>query len=304
MKRYILYLQNGTNIKLYGNAAYLKHQFPEALKICEDTDLSFHNFVEKIKKASTETVFDMNGRQIWKIPYNTGYIMYRQFVDEVDGSFLDGCLYQRFDNIGTTFPVLKTLSTPKDFYELFVANERQSDGKLSMVSPKYLQEQKAKIIYNKNNHRFWQDKNGRLYMANKIWLISKRDRDEYLRFRDNNDAVLVSFGTETAFRKTQWFENIDDFFEMFYPLKEQNSSIYYEIHKQGYKKLPPEERKLIVSLPEFDLEREILLAKNSTANEHSLVKKILNTWVGKNLDGEIKAMLEELISQYLIQNKQ
>lgn len=299
MKRYILYLQNGTNIKLYGNAECLKHQFPEALKICEDTDLSFYGFVEKIKKSSTETVFDIKGRQIWKIPYNTGYIMYRQFMDEVDGSLLDGCLYQRFDNVGTTFPVLKTLSTPKEFYELFIANKWQSDGELAMVSPKYLQKQKAKMIYNKNNYRFWQDKNGKFYVANKSGLISKRDKDEYMRFHDNNDAVFVSFGKEVAFKRLQWFSNIDEFLEMFYPLKEQDNSMYYEILKRGYKKLPPEERKLIISLPEFDLEREIFLAKSTTANEHNLVKKILNTWVGKNLDGEIKAMLEELISVHL-----
>lgn len=299
MKRYILYLQNGTNIKLYGSAEYLKHQFPEALKICEDTDLSFYDYVEKIKKSSTETFFDIKGRQICKIPYNTGYIMYRQFVDEDDGSFLDGCLYQRFDNIGTTFPALKTLSTPKEFYELFIANNQQSDGKLTMVSPMYLQRQKAKMIYNKNNYRFWQDKSGRFYVANKSWLISKRDKDEYMKFRDNNDAVLVSFGTEVAFRQSQWFNNIDEFFEMFSPLKEQNSSMYYEILKRGYKKLPPEERKCIISLPEFDLKREIFLAKSTTANEHNLVKKLLNTWVDKNLDGEIEAMLEELIFVYL-----
>lgn len=301
MKRYILYLQNGTKIKLYGNKEYLKQQFPEASKICEDTDSSFCDFIEKIKKSAEDIVFDNRGRPIWKIPYNTGYIMYRQFVDEVDGSLLDGCLYQRFDNIGTKFKSLKTLSNPREFYELFIVNKRQSNGKLTMVSPKYLMEQKAKMIYNKNGHRFWQDRNGRFYLANKNWLPSKQEQNEYSRFHDNNDAILVSYGTEVAFRKTQWFNNIAEFFEMFYPLKTQNSSMYYEIRKRGYKKLPPEERKLIVLLPMFDLERELFLAKADTANECCISKNVLNTWIGKseNLNDEIKIMVEDLIFLYL-----
>lgn len=304
MKRYILYLQNGTKIKLYGNEECLKQQFPEASKIREDTDSSFCDFIEKIEKTVEDIVFDNRGRPIWKIPYNTGYIMYRQFVDEVDGTLLDGCLYQRFDNIGTNIKSLKTLSNPREFYELFIANKRQSDGKLTMVSPKYLTEQKAKMIYNKNGYRFWRDSNGRFYVANRNWLPSKIERDEYLSFHDNNDAILVSYGTEVAFRKTQWFDNIAEFIEVFYPLKEQNSSMYYEIRQQGYKKLPPEERKVIVSLPMFDLERELFLARADTANECSISKNVLNTWIGKkqNLNDEIKKMLEDLICLYL--NKQ
>lgn len=297
-QRYIVTFPNSSRLKFYCQPEEIRKIFPEAINIEEDNDRSFEEYIKKIKAVSYGTLLDAQGREHWKIPYNNGFVLYRQFVDESDGSYLDGCIYQRFDNIGTTMPCLKDISNPQKFYKLFVEDDSQSDGKITIVSPKYVKRQKAKVVYNKDGYRFWRDDDGRFYAARKEWLPSKYDKDEYMRFHDNDSAIFVSYGTEVAFRTVRWYDGTDEFLEIFNLLKEQNSSEYYEIRKQGYRKKPPEERNVIDMLPKFNLEKEICLARMSTANKNRITERVLSTWLNESKTYDSN-MIKKLISLYL-----
>lgn len=300
MKRYNVYMNDGTVIKLYGAMEKLKAQFPEASKFIEDTDNSFVTYIEKIKESSVGIFFDYRGREIWKILHNNGYILYRQFIDEESFEFLDGCIYQRWDNIGTVYPVLKSVSTPKAFYELFVKPQTsEAVGGLIPVSINHLKSNHAKLIYNKEGMKFWIDENGLFYGAVKRWLPSRHQIEEYKIFANNMKAVLVSYGTEVAFRTTRWFCDFNSFLEEFRPLKEKNSSMYYVVQKYGYRKLHPNDRKVIVSFPNFALKKEIELAQTETANKNIVVDRVARTWIGKQNSQDVQDLVKKLISIYL-----
>lgn len=296
-KRYTVILETGRSAKLYGDPDKIAKLFPEAVEIVECHDETFKTYVEQIRQSSSNVFLDYRGREVWEIPHGNGHILYRQFVDD-SGEYLDGCDYQRWDNIGTLIPCLKTLSTPEEFYNDFLHQSTETRIRSELVSLETLKQSKAKVIYNKNGLKFWKDDNGLLYGARKQWLPTKADRAEYSKFHDNKEAALISYGTEVAFRKTQWFESMEEFAQFFAPIKRENSSMCYEVRRAGYRKLPPEQRRLIIAFPSFDLRGEIALAKQDTANKTAVAKKVLNAWIGKAEQGT-RELAEALIHVYL-----
>lgn len=66
----------------YPNIEEARKHHPTA-EITIDTDKEYLKSVERIKGKSVDNLYDCRGREIWKIPYNNDYILYRQYKDEI-----------------------------------------------------------------------------------------------------------------------------------------------------------------------------------------------------------------------------
>lgn len=296
MKRWNICLPNGTTLKMYyETASEAKKHFPETVDITENFDETFKLYIEKIKACSTTELTDIFGRNIWVIPHGKGQILYWQYEDE-SGEWIDGCAFQRFDNVGTMYPITKNISSPQEFYEMFLDKPETKQNDVELISINDLKRRKAKIYLRQNNMKYWIDADDMFYAAKNEWLPTKTSKEEYEMFCGSEDAVLVSYGTEVAFRTTKWFKNLSEFEEFFKERQSKNSSLYYEVLKRGYKRKSPEDRKLIISFPYIDIDKEVWLARNETANSNSVVNHVFNTWFGKTNDN-IRDVAEPLIKE-------
>lgn len=270
----------------YTDIEKARQKYPDA-EITLDTDIEYLNSVEKIRAISIETLYDYRGRMVWKIPHNNAYILYRQFIDE-DGEFIDGCEYQRWDNITSTIPFGWNISTPKEFEELFIKEKPLYDKERPCISKKELKKKKAKKFYGKNGKYYWLDTDGLFYCADKANLPNKADNEEYKQFKDNAKAVYVRYGTEVAFSERKWFDSMESFIEFFKDKKKNHptylAELEYEILKKGYTKSAPEDRCVIVAMPYIDIDKEIKFAKKDTANENSIIRTVASIWC-KQMEG-------------------
>lgn len=282
----------------YNNIDEAHERFPDAV-ITIDRDKSFVKSVEKIKAFTEATFCDYRRREVWQIPYSGRFILYRQYVD--GDEYLDGCEYQRWDNLIGTTPVGWTVSNPKEFEELFL-KEKPSRSDELFVSQKEIKKRKAQKFYNKNNKIYWRDNEGFFYKANKYDLPDKKAKEEYERFKGNQEAVFVWYGTEPAFGKREWFDGMDSFMDFFEEKKQNNphylADLHYNVLKKGYKKLAPDERKVIIALPYIDIDKELLLARRATANENGICHIVANVWCNqigyKNID-----WVEDIVKKYM-----
>ena len=275
-----------------------KQKHPDA-EITIDMDKSFIDSVEKIKALSEHTFHDYKGREVWKIPHNGKFILYRQY--EYDGEYIDGCDYQRWDNVFGMNPITWTASDPKNFEKLFLRSKPFYDGQL-FISLKELRKRKAKRFYNKSGRAYWKDNNGLFYMAMKYDLPGAAENEEYEKFKDNRNAVRVWYGTEPAFGKTKWFDNMDSFLQFFNNEKESHPSylpkLQYRIREKGYKKLPPTDRKVVCALPYIDIDTEISLAQRDTANINAISRMIAKMWCDQIKDADID-LVEDIVKKYM-----
>lgn len=296
MKRWNICLPNGTTLKMYYETfSEAKKCFPEATDITENFDETFKVYVERIKARSTTTLNDIFGRDVWVMPHGKGQILYWQYKDESE-EWIDGCAFQRLDSVGTVYPITKTLSSPQKFWEMFLDEPETKQNDVESVSINDLKRRKAKIYLRQNNMKYWIDADDMFYAAKNEWLPTAASKEEYEMFCDSKDAVLVSYGTEVAFRTVKWFKNLAEFEEFFKEKQSQNSSLYYEVLKHGYTRKPPEDRKLIISFPYINIDKEVWLARNATANSNSVVSHVFNTWLGAKNDN-IRDIAEPLIKE-------
>lgn len=296
MKRWNICLPNGTILKMYyETSSDAWRSFPEAEDVYENIDHTFELYVKKIRDSSTKVLKDYCGRDVWVIPHGSGKILYRQYTDE-NGEWIDGCAFQRLDDRRTVYPITKTWSSPQLFWEMFLEGIETKQKDVELVSLNDLRRRKAKIFFRQGGLKYWIDSEGSFYAAKNEWLPTPTLIEEYNTFHDSQEAVLVSYGTEVAFRHVKWFKNISEFEEFFKEKHSQNSSFYYEVLQRGYKRKHPKERKLIISLPDIDIDREVRAARNATANPNSVVGRVFNTWLGKEND-KIRDIVEPLIEE-------
>lgn len=281
MERFIVKEGNLRLMRLYyADIEEAKKYYPTA-EITVDTDMEYLKSVERIKTKAVGSLYDYRGREIWKIPYNNAFILYEQYKDE-DGKYIDGCMYQMWNNSKLTAPLLWDMSTPENFEKTFLVEKPSYDSRNPVISQKELKKRKAKRFYNKNGKVYWKDTDGFFYMANKFDLPNKAVKEEYERFKNNSKAIYVSYGTEVASRERGWFENKEKFIEFFNEKKKNHpsylSELNYKILKTGYKKLPPEDRKLIIAMPYIDIDTEIKRAKRETANQNIVSRAVAKVW--------------------------
>lgn len=88
MKRFNVTLPDGYTVCLYyPSLSDCQQAYPDAI-ITENTDTSYLEYIEKIKQKSMKTLLDYRDREIWKVPYNGSFILYKQYI--CDGEWIDG----------------------------------------------------------------------------------------------------------------------------------------------------------------------------------------------------------------------
>ena len=260
-------------IKIYADTRDKVYSlFPEALSVEPYEDNSYLEIIDIIKSKAIKSYADYKGDYVYHIPHLDSYIKVKLL--QHNGEYLDGVMYQRWDMLGLTYPVLWSLSSVKDFYDTFIGEENDTEPlPVGFVSMKDIKKSKAVKIINKKNISVWADKDGYIYYSDKFSLPNKKNKEEYDRFHDNTDAVLAKmiFYSDTT---TRWYDNESELLRVFNEKKKDYPAAYatprYEILKRGYKKLPPDDRKVILRLPYINLGKELKL---KTPKHH-----IVNCW--------------------------
>lgn len=249
-------------IKIYADTRDKVYSlFPEALSVEPYEDNSYLEIINIIKSKAIKGYTDVKGNEVYHIPHLDSYIRIKLL--QQDGEYLDSVMYQRWDMLGLTYPVLWNISSVKDFYNTFMGEENYPEPlPVEFVSMKYIKKSKAVKIINKKNISVWADKDGYIYYSDKFSLPNKKNKEEYERFHDNADAVLAKmiFYSDTT---TRWYDNESELLKVFNEKKKDYPAAYatprYEILKRGYKKLPPDDRKVILRLPYINLGKEFKL---------------------------------------------
>lgn len=209
---------------------------------------NYQKYIDEIKSMSEFIGCDYAGRETYRIPVYQYYTLVKLLKD-VDGEYANKCMFQRW-SAGSIEPTLWTMLEPERFIDLFrneFINSKLPQG--YMMTPRELSKSRYKRFYNKNNIVCWQDDKGYIYMASKSDMPDKYKSEEYEKFKDNKEALLVSvFGDKTA-----WFNNEKELKDY---LAEKKNPIY-DIKKIGYTKKPPQDRKVVYRLPYLDLDMEI-----------------------------------------------
>ena len=249
-------------IKIYADTRDKVYSlFPEALSVEPYEDNSYLEIINIIKSKAIKGYTDVKGNEVYHIPHLDSYIRIKLL--QQDGEYLDSVMYQRWDMLGLTYPVLWNISSVKDFYNTFMGEENYPEPlPVEFVSMKYIKKSKAVKIINKKNISVWADKDGYIYYSDKFSLPNKKNKEEYERFHDNSDAVLAKmiFYSDAT---TRWYDNESELLKVFNEKKKDYPAAYatprYEILKRGYKKLPPDDRKVILRLPYINLGKEFKL---------------------------------------------
>ena len=246
--------------------------FPEALSVELYEDNSYLGIIDIIKSKAIKSYTDVKGNEVYHIPHLDSYI--RVKLLQQDGEYLDSVMYQRWDMLGFQYPISWSMLSVKDFYDTFIDEPDKSEQlPVKFVSMKHIKKIKATKICNKNNVVIWFDDDGYFYHADKFFLPNKKWKEEYDHFHDNADAVLarLSFYIDET---TRWYDSEEDMLKVFNEKKKDYPAAYatprYEILKRGYKKLPPDDRKVILRLPYINLGKEFKL---KTPKQH-----IVNYW--------------------------
>ena len=206
MNRYYVAVPEG-RIKYYAPSEQeVKRVFPEATEITPFDDTAHLYYVEKIQDQAEQEL----GKGRWIIDTVFGKIEYQQFYDpDEPDKLLDGCKYKLTKPIGYTFPILWSISSPKDFYNTYM--KIASPTTTSWTRCNYLEW--AKIKKNRHfrktkikddNGWFWVNDNGEVYeVDNQL----KEFKNRWKKYKDNPDTVRVEIENYFGKSKFIYFTN-------------------------------------------------------------------------------------------------
>ena len=89
------------------------------------TDTSHEIYIEKIKQQSEFIGYDKCNHEVYKCNYYKGYIIIQLAKDKSDNTYYDYAQYMEFQNNRFIEPITKTVSTPKNVYDLITINHPQ-----------------------------------------------------------------------------------------------------------------------------------------------------------------------------------
>ena len=206
MNRYYVTVPEG-RIKYYAPSEQeVKRVFPEATEITPFDDTAHLYYVEKIQDQAEQEL----GKGRWIIDTVFGKIEYQQFYDpDEPDKLLDGCKYKLTKPIGYTFPILWSLSSPKDFYDTYL--KITSPTTTSWTRCNYLEWAKIKkngrfrkTKVKDDNGWFWVNDNGEVYeVDNQL----KEFKDRWKKYKDNPDTVRAEIENYFGKSKFIYFTN-------------------------------------------------------------------------------------------------
>lgn len=269
INKYNIKLSSGEIISLYFNTIdetldYTHRIFDNTITekdITIDTELDYMQYVNEIIDNSEGEIYIRNKKHhLYKsdrglIPVNLWH---------ENDFYFDGLQYieGRYDTITKTikpfegeftYPFGWTWGNPKEFIEIFKSKEEIHLPMELITKNQLTKEFKGKLINRKDKY-IYKDKYGYYYLFDRYDINNK----EYKQFKGNKDAVLVKYSFNDWKRECKWFNNIQEFKELWNKEYESKPIAcrgegYYEILKQGYNKLPPNERKCYLRLPYFNI---------------------------------------------------
>ena len=206
MNRYYVTVPEGC-IKYYAPSEQeVKRVFPEATEITPFDDTIHLYYIEQIQDQAEQEL----GKGRWIIDTVFGKIEYQQFYDpDEPDKLLDGCKYKLTKPIGYTFPILWSLSSPKDFYDTYL--KITSPTTTSWTRCNYLEWAKIKkdghfrkTKVKDDNGWFWVNDNGEVYeVDNQL----KEFKDRWKKYKDNPDTVRVEIENYFGKSKFIYFTN-------------------------------------------------------------------------------------------------
>ena len=150
------------------------------------------------------------GKGRWIIDTVFGKIEYQQFYDPDEPSKpIDGCKYKLTKPIGYTFPILWSLSSPKDFYDTYLKIAPPTTTNWTRCN--YLEWAKIKkdghfrkTKVKDDNGWFWVNDNGEVYeVDNQL----KEFKDRWKKYKDNPDTVRAEIEDYFGKSKFIYFTN-------------------------------------------------------------------------------------------------
>ena len=206
MNRYYVTVPEG-RIKYYAPSEQeVKRVFPEATEITPSDDTNHLYYVKKIQDQAEQEL----GKGRWIIDTVFGKIEYQQFYDpDEPDKLLDGCKYKLIKPIGYTFPILWSLSSPKDFYDTYmkilppmITNWTRCNYLDWAKIKKNGHFRKTKV--KDDNGWFWVNDNGEVYeVDNQL----KEFKDRWKKYKDNPDTVRVEIENYFGKSKFIYFTN-------------------------------------------------------------------------------------------------
>lgn len=270
MNRYAI-KQDGYILHLYyPNLETAKQAYPNAIIESYEDD-SFVEYIGKIMDLAEDAFTTW-----WKIPYGSGYIMYRQFRDEE--GWLDGGEYIRYDKHSYTVPFMKTITNPKSFYERFFEGIDEGEHGFARFTKRQFDKLKGKAKPVKfcviEGITWYVDGYGNFFERDN-YSTGKKAVDEWKQFHDNPDAVLGQIWSGVHGKYTLgWYNSMDEFMADF-NVKAKATPAWadtprYEVKKVGYKKKHPYDRENYIRLPFYPVAKIPKTERN--------VAEVVNSW--------------------------
>ena len=206
MNRYYVTVPEG-RIKYYAPSEQdVKRIFPEATEITLLDDTAHLYYIEQIQDQAEQEL----GKGRWIINTVFGEMEYQQFYDpDEPDKLLDGCKYKLTKPIGYTFPILWSISSPKDFYNTYMKIAPPTTTNWTRCN--YLDW--AKIKKNRHFHKtkvkddngwFWVNDKGEVYeVDNQL----KEFKDRWKKYKDNPDTVRAEIEDYFGKSKFIYFTN-------------------------------------------------------------------------------------------------
>ena len=206
MNRYYVTIPEG-RIKYYAPSEQeVKRVFPEATEITLLDDTAHLYYIEQIQDQAEQEL----GKGRWIINTVFGEMEYQQFYDpDEPDKLLDGCKYKLTKPIGYTFPILWSISSPKDFYNTYMKIAPPTTTNWTRCN--YLEWAKIKkngrfrkTKVKDDNGWFWVNDNGEVYeVDNQL----KEFKNRWKKYKDNPDTVRVEIENYFGKSKFIYFTN-------------------------------------------------------------------------------------------------
>ena len=206
MNRYYVTVPEG-RIKYYAPSEQdVKRIFPEATEITLLDDTAHLYYIEQIQDQAEQEL----GKGRWIINTVFGEMEYQQFYDpDEPDKLLDGCKYKLTKPIGYTFPILWSISSPKDFYNTYMKIAPPTTTNWTRCN--YLEWAKIKkngrfrkTKVKDDNGWFWVNDNGEVYeVDNQL----KEFKDRWKKYKDNPDTVRAEIEDYLVKSKFIYFTN-------------------------------------------------------------------------------------------------
>ena len=206
MNRYYVTVPEG-RIKYYAPSEQdVKRIFPEATEITLLDDTAHLYYIEQIQDQAEQEL----GKERWIINTVFGEMEYQQFYDpDEPDKLLDGCKYKLTKPIGYTFPILWSISSPKDFYNTYMKIAPPTTTNWTRCN--YLEWAKIKkngrfrkTKVKDDNGWFWVNDNGEVYeVDNQL----KEFKDRWKKYKDNPDTVRAEIEDYFGKSKFIYFTN-------------------------------------------------------------------------------------------------